>query len=271
MDGVGASLLYGFSPALDLLEFIPERLRGQQDPVHILQLCGGDLRNVLKTVSFSGRHGPSRPLNFYVYETTYESLARYLILLEVALDTSVPIRERVDIFLEIYGNTQLREKTSAAVTEYSMRLVRLLAHREGRLANIIDFSLLKSKDVDELEAVVRSWGDSVPFDVGNLRDERLRRYYKDRYDVRINVQDWDYNMKLLPMAHHIGDSLTNLLSDDAKIIVETARFMLDVYGKPAKEFTSKALGLAQQAGWRLLEPHEPDGQKHSILLFGKRS
>lgn len=31
---------------------------------------------------------------------------------------------------------------------------------------------------------------------GDLRDHRLRGYYGERYDVRVNLVDWDYVMNL---------------------------------------------------------------------------
>ena len=32
------------------------------------------------------------------------------------------------------------------------------------------------------------------------REERLRGLYKERYDMRRNVLDWDYQMHLMPLA-----------------------------------------------------------------------
>ena len=51
-----------------------------------------------------------------------------------------------------------------------------------------------------MRQVFRSWRENVDFDAVRLRDERLRGLYKQRYDARRNVLDWDYTMELLPMA-----------------------------------------------------------------------
>lgn len=37
----------------------------------------------------------------------------------------------------------------------------------------------------------------VPLDMEKLRDNKLRYLYKERYDYRNNLIDWDYNMLLL--------------------------------------------------------------------------
>eukprot|EP00966_Prymnesium_polylepis_P300866 6952255-Prymnesium_polylepis.2 len=56
------------------------------------------------------------------------------------------------------------------------------------------------KDRDRLEEVFRSWAEDVDFDMVRLRDERLRAFYKTRYDARANVLDWDYTWELSPIA-----------------------------------------------------------------------
>jgi len=40
----------------------------------------------------------------------------------------------------------------------------------------------------------------VEFDIVRLRDERLRMLYKERYDHRRNVLDWDYQWELVPIG-----------------------------------------------------------------------
>jgi hypothetical protein len=41
----------------------------------------------------------------------------------------------------------------------------------------------------------------VPFDIEELRDERLRALYGRRYDSRLGVLDWDYHMKLIEIEN----------------------------------------------------------------------
>lgn len=48
-----------------------------------------------------------------------------------------------------------------------------------------------------MSEIVQGWKMSVPFEMENYRDQRLRYHYKERYDFRTNLIDWDYNMLLL--------------------------------------------------------------------------
>mmetsp|Transcript_23668 Transcript_23668/g.38936 ORF Transcript_23668/g.38936 Transcript_23668/m.38936 type:complete len:314 (-) Transcript_23668:649-1590(-) len=50
-------------------------------------------------------------------------------------------------------------------------------------------------------------------------------------------------------AHFANPDLTALLADDSRVSVESAKFMLDVFGKGSKEFASKVAGLGKAAGW----------------------
>lgn len=47
-----------------------------------------------------------------VYEEGAELLARHVILQAVALDTTVPVRTRMEQLLEVHGNALLQDKTA---------------------------------------------------------------------------------------------------------------------------------------------------------------
>lgn len=66
------------------------------------------------------------------------------------------------------------------------------------LSEVLDFSCLKFKERDELENVLHGWKDSVPFDVPQLRDDRMRGYYRARYEYRKNLMDHDYQLNIKP-------------------------------------------------------------------------
>lgn len=51
-----------------------------------------------------------------------------------------------------------------------------------------------------MEQVVSSWLKVHPFDIEQLRDQRLRAHFKDRYDFRKNGVDWDYTFSLSKFA-----------------------------------------------------------------------
>ena len=48
--------------------------------------------------------------------------------------------------------------------------------------------------------IVQTWNKNIDFQVQKYRDQRLRYHYKDRYDFRANLIDWDYNMMILEFA-----------------------------------------------------------------------
>lgn len=61
---------------------------------------------------------------------------------------------------------------------------------------MISLKELKFKEKDELVEIFKSWTSKIPFKMQELRDQRLRYHYKDRYDFRTNLIDWDYTMNL---------------------------------------------------------------------------
>ena len=201
LKGAGAIRFWGFSPALDLSSALAAATPDDDAPLRVLLMCPSDVRHMLRTlasasVAASGGAAAAAPIEFSVYENFPEALARQLLLLSIILDVTVPRRERAELFLEVLANTSVRDKTAAYVSARAQALRRLLAHDEGPLAAIVDVSQLKMKDRDALEEVLGTYLEGVPFDVVRLRDERLRSFYQDRYDVRKNVLDWDYTMEL---------------------------------------------------------------------------
>ena len=54
-------------------------------------------------------------MGFKIYEKEVELLARQMLLLHIALDTQVDLKERVELFLEVHGNLELTGKAEKAV------------------------------------------------------------------------------------------------------------------------------------------------------------
>lgn len=56
--------------------------------------------------------GPNRSSQqLYIWERQIEVLARHLLLLQVAQDWELPIRQRANVFLEIFGNCLVQVMT----------------------------------------------------------------------------------------------------------------------------------------------------------------
>ncbi len=94
-----------------------------------------------------------------MFDTPTETIARHLLLLHVLTDWEIPIRSRAHTWLEIFGNCKVQERTSKYIEKCGMELVDLVCNSKGRLASLVDLSLLKYKDVDEVENTLKSWGD----------------------------------------------------------------------------------------------------------------
>ena len=95
-DALGSNQLWGWSPAKDLLDPLPET----EGDLNVLLAAPGDLRSVLRTIS--GRRSHERKMgsiNIYVYERTPEQLARHLLLLRIAFDWELPLRQRCAAWL----------------------------------------------------------------------------------------------------------------------------------------------------------------------------
>lgn len=212
---MGTVNMWGFSPAYDVCSGLTEWkkegktsvISGANDGEHIIRaqpinvlLAGpGDVRHVLAMIARRRRWEPAskhRPVHIYIFEKAIETLSRALLLIQVALDADLPLRQRCNLFLEIFGNSRVQERTSAYIEDQAKLLVDFVYNDRGPLAGLIDLSHLKLRTHDDLIDSFQSWFQRVTFDVDTLRDHRLRHYYEVRYDYRDNLIDWDYTMKL---------------------------------------------------------------------------
>ena len=56
--------------------------------------------------------GPRKhPINIYLHDQNYEVLGRALLFLTLICETSISKRERMELFLDLYGNSLIRDKT----------------------------------------------------------------------------------------------------------------------------------------------------------------
>ena len=72
------------------------------------------------------------------------------------------------------------------------------------IKDLVDWETLKYKERDELEDVFSSWLKVHKYDIESLRDQRMRGLYKERYDFRKNLVDWDYSMGIQEFAKHMN-------------------------------------------------------------------
>ncbi|XP_022107212.1 dynein assembly factor 3, axonemal-like isoform X2 [Acanthaster planci] len=162
----------------------------------------GDCRHMLKTLALSHRH-TKRKINFYVVESNLELLGRHLLLTSIALESPklMGLQEKTELFLEVFGNSLVRRQTRDYIVSKANDFIRMVTDLDylARELPAFDLSLLKFKERDQLEAIFKFWrgSDDRVFDISKCWDNRLRHYLANRYDSRVGVYDWDYNMKLL--------------------------------------------------------------------------
>ncbi|CAJ1340486.1 unnamed protein product [Effrenium voratum] len=140
-------------------------------------------------------------VRFFLHETQHEVLARHLLFLQIVNNKALSIRERMEVFLSLYGNTLVRERDCAYVSEIAPEFVELVTENSAHpLAEKVDLSQLKFKDRDLLQDVFKGWFQDVPFDIEALREQRCRGYYRTRYDYRKNLMDYDYQTFIKEVA-----------------------------------------------------------------------
>ncbi|CAD8212744.1 unnamed protein product [Paramecium pentaurelia] len=176
--------------------------------INILLSGVSDLRHFLETC-LCNHNRDDLQLNFYIHEKYKETVCRSLLLLLIMHTKNFTYRERSDMFLEVFGNTFLRESTTNYIDKVIPFLDDLIAKETkftSALNQIVDFRELKFKDRDEMTEVIRSWYSYQEFKIEKLRDQRLRHHYGIRFDHRLNMIDWDYQMNLkdfAPIIHFI--------------------------------------------------------------------
>lgn len=186
IESLGVHHFWGFTPAIDLQDIFSsldqklpsvsashtkedesksrsEEPRPELEPIKVLLCNTGDIRHILKTVAQRRRHS-LRPLHFYVHEESPEALARHLLLLSIAYDWEQPLSRRANLFLEVFGNALVQERTSKYIAAKRAELIELICNQKGPLAPIVDGSLLRHKAIDELESVFKLWADAVELD-----------------------------------------------------------------------------------------------------------
>ena len=219
------------------------------EPIRVLLVHPGDIRHVMTTISKRKRHHgsrsrlePLRPIHFYLLENPVQVMSRNLLLLEVLYDFEVPIRQRAAVFLEIFGNARVQDRTCRYVEQLGNDLRAFMASGSGRLEGLVDFSLLKYRERDELETAFRAYSRSFEFNMETLRDHRMRGLYEDRYDVRKNLADWDYHDSVKPRASiiHIKQFKEWRLSGIAFELGD------QVYSEPNRTMASYAEGIIKQ-------------------------
>ncbi|KAJ3320104.1 Dynein assembly factor 3, axonemal [Boothiomyces sp. JEL0866] len=187
LQGIGSTAVYGFTPAINLIE------AQSSNPVNVLLANTSDIRHVYPTIAAN----PQTEINFYIIEPQSTINCRNLLLFHLFIsEHEMSLQEQVEMFLDLYNNTFVSERTSGYITSASKSLIKTVTDSKGVLQDTISLSNLKYRERDDLEFVLKFY-IAKQFQASTLWDTRLRNLLRSRYDSRDNVFDWDYNMKLL--------------------------------------------------------------------------
>ncbi|XP_035997620.1 dynein assembly factor 3, axonemal isoform X1 [Fundulus heteroclitus] len=198
-EGAGCIAWWGFSPARNLLRLGPVTFDGE---VNILLVGSGDPRHILKTIADSP---DKQNLHVWVIETSMEVVARQLLLLYLTLlpQERMGINEKTEVFLELFGNGEIRSQTEETLRRAAAQLILSVTETtEEAMHACLNTTLLKFRERDELTRIFKLWlqetspAASSPVLMSKAWDYRVRQHLGTRYDSRKGCFDWDLTMKL---------------------------------------------------------------------------
>ncbi|XP_072568766.1 dynein axonemal assembly factor 3 isoform X1 [Paramormyrops kingsleyae] len=195
LEGAGCVTWWGFSPALDLVSIGAVRQKGR---VNVLLVGSGDPRHILKTIAHLR---DTDTLHVWVVENCLEVVARQLLLLSLALThpRSMGLQEKTEVFLEIFGNSEVRSQTEQMLRHMARQLSLGVTNTLTGLNNsCLDTTHLRFKDRDDLDRIFKQWihPPSPSPSISKAWDSRVRQHLGTRYDSRLGCFDWDLMMKL---------------------------------------------------------------------------
>ncbi|CAL9699040.1 unnamed protein product [Knipowitschia caucasica] len=200
-EGAGCMSWWGFSPARDLRSFGPVLNKKE---VNVLLVGSGDPRHILKTIAgLPDKHS----LHVWVIENNMAAVARQMLLLYLTLipEKSMGLSEKTEVFLELFGNSEIRSQTAETLRAAASQLILSVTETmEEPTHPCLNTSQLKFKERDELARIFKQWTEpesSVSGHRGSIVmskawDYRVRQHLGTRYDSRTGCFDWDLVMKL---------------------------------------------------------------------------
>ena len=210
LNSIGFCNFWGVTPFINLFETGKEILKDPSTKeINILLSNSNDLRHIIFTlynlfISQNKKKIKYPLINFYIHETHKENLCRNLLLFHLICDREKSIIERVEMIMEIYGNTLLPSRTIDYINIVYKLLINFITNDLKKFTpiykNLIDLSCLTHKEIDEMVEIYQSYDSKFPYDIEKYRNDRIRFALKDRYDYRRNMYDWDYNMNLQKYA-----------------------------------------------------------------------
>ncbi|RZF40231.1 hypothetical protein LSTR_LSTR017384 [Laodelphax striatellus] len=172
-------MFWGYSASVDFQNEL-DNWDNEEEAVNILILGAGDARHILETISKYYRHKRQVKINFYIAEVLMELIARQILLLLTAFEPSkmLGLKEKVHLWMEIYGNILVRPNTAKYISQKSQQLIQAVTdfdYLKYRLP-MVCLDLFKYKERDLLEVVFKFWSqENHDYNVVQHWDSRLRK------------------------------------------------------------------------------------------------
>ena len=210
LNSIGFVNFWGVTPCINLVETEEDQIKNTsiKEPFNILISNSNDLRHFIFTiyklfVAQKEKGVEHRPINFYIHEDHLEILCRDLLFIHLITDRNKSIIERVEMLMELYGNTLLPSRTIDYINIVYKLLISFICKDKKSAPiykDLIDLSCLTHKQIDSMQEIFSSYDSKYPYDIEKYRNDRVRYCMKDRYDYRKNLYDWDYNMNIQNFA-----------------------------------------------------------------------
>jgi dynein assembly factor 3, axonemal len=138
MEALGFITYWGFTPSIDFFKGTTLELSSsRKDPViaqdedsrdlNILISECGDIRHLMRTLAenLPTREGIKRTgtLNIYIHEKQRECLCRDILFLTLICEKQLSMRERQEMFLDLYGNSMIRDKSANYIENLVKELI----------------------------------------------------------------------------------------------------------------------------------------------------
>lgn len=129
MEALGFISLWGFTPSIDFFkgtDILFCDADDERDYNVLISECA-DIRHLLRTLGDNlptvGGKKRKGKLNIYIHEKQKENFCRDLLFLTLICEKQYSMRERQEMFLDLYGNSLIRDKTSNYLENVTKELI----------------------------------------------------------------------------------------------------------------------------------------------------
>lgn len=115
VEAIGWISFYGMTPSIDFFKSSGIDPKDDDKDINVLLSECSDLRHVFKSITdmFPLKQKREHKINIYMHEKNLECIGRDLLFLTLICETSLSKRERMELFMDLYGNTMLRDKSDS--------------------------------------------------------------------------------------------------------------------------------------------------------------